>query len=325
MIMRSNLALLVLLLVLPIAGGAQERADTVSLRFDWPVGLTARVEQQWLKEKSSPSRTDSILVVSSFRMRVDAHPRGRLISIDSMSIPQLSAGADSNEFVQQLVNQLGVLMPSYVVNNEGEFVEVADIARMKSAVDSLLAPMLRSMSELSPQAHAFIRSMISEQTLTASAAQEWNAMVGTWVGADWEVGAVYEVEAEEASPIMPGLVIPMHYQFSAVERIPCTEADTSLACTELRMVSTPDPEATKAAVQKLFGQLGVSEGEEVLTAFESMEVENELTVIANPATLVPYLVVREKRVRVRTGGSSAESGEEGTQYERKISRFHYDK
>lgn len=325
--MRHPFLFLSLLLFGSTTVQSQEVVDTVSLRFDWPVGLTAHVEQEWFREKSIGTGVDSVLVASKHRMQVLAHPNGRLIRTDSMVIPQLEAARnDSNAFIQRMFSQLGVLTPSYVVNTQGEFVELADVARMKAAVDSLFAPVLEQLGSLPPQAKALFESILSEQTLTASAAQEWNAMVGTWVGADWEVGAVYEYDADEPSPVLPGLVLPMHYQFSAVERVPCTEDAEALECAELRMTSTPDPAAMREAVKKILGQMGATQdGGEVLSALESMEVETELTVVTNPATLLPYLVVQEKRVSVQVPTSATEAGGTSGQYERRIARYHYDK
>jgi hypothetical protein len=50
--MRQPLLFLSLLLFGSTTVQSQEVIDTVSLRFDWPVGLTAHVEQEWFREKS---------------------------------------------------------------------------------------------------------------------------------------------------------------------------------------------------------------------------------------------------------------------------------
>jgi hypothetical protein len=72
--------------------------------------------------------------------------------------------------------------------------------------------------------------------------------------------------------------------------------------------------------------MGASQdGGEVLSALESMEVETELTVVTHPKTLLPYLVVQEKRVSVHVPSSAAEAGGTSGQYERRIARYHYDK
>ena len=317
--------LLVACLLIGSASQAQERIDTVSLRFDWPVGLTGRVEQEWFREKITPERADSLHFVSSWRMQVLPHSKGLLIRSDSVVVPQFEgATSDTTEMVQRLLTQLGALAPSYVVGSEGEFIEVADVARMKAAMDTVFAPILAQMGEMPPRAKALFQSMLSEETLTASAAQEWNALVGTWVGADWELGAVYEYEAMEPSPLLPGLVVPMRYQFSATKRIPCTDLEGSPECVELFMLSSPDPDSARSLARKLIEQMGIgAEGDELIEAFESMEVEHELIVVAEPKTLLPYLVVKEKRVRVRIPEAPTQKAGESSQLDRRLYRFYY--
>ena len=318
--------LLVAGLLIGSGSQAQERVDTVSLRFKWPVGLTGRVEQEWFREKTTPGRADSLHFVSGWRMQVLPHSKGLMVRSDSVVMqPFDGATSDTTDMVQRLLTQLGALAPSYVVSSEGEFIEVADVSRMKAAMDTLFAPILAEMGEMPPRARALFQSMLSEETLTASAAQEWNAMVGTWVGADWEVGAVYEFEAEEASPLLPGLMVPMRYQFSATKRIPCTDREGSPECVELLMLSSPDPDSAKSLARKLIEQMGLgADAEGLIDAFESMDVEHELIVVAEPETLLPYLVVKEKRVRVQTPDTPTEKAGESSQLDRRLYRFYYD-
>lgn len=305
---------------------AQERVDTVSLRFNWPVGMTARVEQEIFRKDSSFSKTDSSISAYSQRLRVLEHPKGFLIRHDSMVMPGLDLAAqDTSTYAQQVLRNVVNLTPSYVVNGEGEFVELTEVERLQAAMDTLFAPMLDTIGRKSAELRAMLEKMISEEVLTSTAAESWNTMVGTWAGADWEVGAVYELDSEEQSPIIPGLMVPFHYEFGVVERVPCREGGKEDECVELIMVSTPDMAATREFVMKLVEQLaGDKDLSELATALETMEVENVITLITQPETLIPYYVSTEKHARMTIPPGASEPAGHSYRYERRALRFHYD-
>jgi hypothetical protein len=328
--MRRSINIVIVGLAM-IAGqtAGQESVDTVSLRFNWPAGLTGRVVQEIFRSDSSARKHDSTVFTYSHRLRVLEHPRGLLVRYDSMVVPGLDEVAKdaASAFAQQLLRNITSLTPSYVVNREGEFLEVAEIKRLHAAMDSLFAPMLEEIEQESAQARSLIQGLMSEQVLTNSAAEAWNAMVGTWVGADWEVGAAYEYESEAPSPIMPGVMIPFHYEFGAVERVPCREGGEEDECVHLVMVSTPDMDATREVLKKFVEQLaGEKDMGEFVAAIETMQLENVVTVITNPQTLVPYHVATERHIRLTTPAIDAESpAGENYRYERHVQTFHWER
>lgn len=55
--------------------------------------------------------------------------------------------------------------------------------------------------------------MINEETLLASVAQEWNALVGAWAGAELEIGAEYGLSHEEPLALLGGALVPYDYVF----------------------------------------------------------------------------------------------------------------
>jgi hypothetical protein len=293
------------------AAAAQSGPDSVSLRFGWPVGTTARVRQGWVRVQRSPQRNDSIGVRSTYRLTLLDHPDGRLVRIDSFAVLPDTLGAAPTAAQRtvrpQLLAQLGALQPSYIVSRDGEFRRVEDIAPLKRFVDSLFASALRELGDVPNEAKAMLRAAVSEQALTASAAQEWDAMVATWAGADWVIGKAYAAAVEEPIPAIPGLKMPMRYGFSAAERVPCTETARQQACVRLEMYSEPDSAALRKAVGDIMTRVGTAE-KDILQSLENMRTEGTVTVIADPKTLLPYKVTRVKLVEVRTSDSGHEKG-----------------
>ena len=287
----------------------QTRVDSVSLRFAWPVGMAARVDQEWTRMQVGPQRSDSISVRSNYRLTVSAHPKGRLIQADSFRMTSAPAATTSRRAgdvdPQQLLTRLGSVQPSYVVSTEGEFVGIEGVERTKRVLDSLLAPMLREMANAPPQLKALLQNVTSEQAFTAAAAQEWNALAGTWVGAVWEVGEVYEASTDEPSPMIPGLKVPMRHEFSAAERVQCTDVETARRCIRLEMTSEPDSAELLKVITEFMKSLAPKDAN-VVGAFRSMRVGNELTVIADPNNLRPYAMELVKVVEIQVAGGPNE-------------------
>ena len=302
----------------------QTRVDSVSLRFAWPVGMAARVDQEWTRMQVGPQRSDSISVRSNYRMTVSAHPKGRLIQADSFRITSAPAASRRAGDVdpQQLLTRLGSVQPSYVVSTDGEFVGIEGVERTKQMLDSLLAPMLREMASAPPQLKALLQNVTSAQAFTAAAAQDWNALAGTWVGAVWEVGEVYEASTDEPSPIIPGLKVPMRHEFSAAERVPCTAVETARRCIRLEMTSEPDSAELLKVITEFMRSLAPKDAN-VVGAFRSMRVANELTVVADPNNLRPYAMELVKVVEIQVAGSPNEQAGRTRRVDIRSARYTY--
>src|SRR5687768_7294280 len=82
-LMRYTAALLAILSAATPGSLEAQSVDSVSLRFAWPIGMSARVEQEWTRVQESPEKRDSTYVRSTYRLQALPHPSGRLIQVDS--------------------------------------------------------------------------------------------------------------------------------------------------------------------------------------------------------------------------------------------------
>ncbi|HJU64157.1 MAG TPA: hypothetical protein VJ596_00710 [Gemmatimonadaceae bacterium] len=316
----------VLPLLLAIASPiyAQARPDSVSLRFAWPVGMSARVEHEWSRVQQSAARRDSTLVRSGYRLRVAPHPEGRLIQIDSFQLRQSDGvrkpGGDAGE---ELLARIGSLLPSSIVSAGGEFRRIANIGTVKAALDSLLAPMRRDLATAPPQLKALLERASSQEALTASAAQEWNILVGTWVGVDWEIGALYEYSAKEPIPYLPGQQVTMNYEFAAAERVACP-GEEGRGCVELVMRSQPDSTELATVVRGFLESVAPKE-RAAIAGLRSMRMLNELTVITNPSTLAPHWVELIRFTEMAVPASRGGPAGTMTRVDRRASRYRYER
>jgi len=291
----------------PARAAAQEpdaRPDTVRLRFAWPAGTVATVETTRFRERIA-ERTDTLAGSVTYRMQVREHDEGLAIIYDILSLtaaPQVTGGLRAFQAVSE---QLADVVPNYVVSRDGEFLRIQDAAAFKARLDSLFAPAFAREGSTG-QASALFQSMLSEQTLEALAANEWNTLVGMWVGADLELEAVYGFEEEVPIALLPGETVRMNSEFAIVDRLPCTEDVPTPDCVEIQLFSYPDEEAMKAVLRRFMQR--VAGDAAAAFVIEALEIENELLLVTEPATLLPHRAVIVKSVRA-VGRQSGEPSE----------------
>jgi hypothetical protein len=304
-----------------VLGAQQKRPDKVALRFGWPVGMSARVVQDWSRIQSRSGRLDSTHVVTSYRLRVAAHPKGRLIQTDSFQVVAPSVAGQAAG-VEQLLARMSSFAPSYVVSAGGEFVGLEGLAQMKSTLDSLFAPMLAELEGAPPAARQFLTAATSAEALTASAAQGWNALAGTWAGADWEIGEVYAASADEEIPVLPDVTIKMSYEFSAAARVACPGAAKSAVrrCVRLEMRSEPDSAVMRTVISELMSKVA-PEARAQVAAFGRMRSENSVTLIADPRDLRPYRLEVVKNISIGTEATATEPAESMTRIDRRVTTY----
>jgi hypothetical protein len=260
------------------------------------------VDATRFRERASAGKADTTAFEFQYSMDVAPHPEGRLIRHGDFRF----GGADSgSEEVIGVNEQLSAMIPPIIVSTAGAFVRTDNIAGLKAKMDSMLAPVRND--KLTPELRALLANLTSESTLNAMAAQNWNAGVGIWVGADFELGAVYESEEPAPIPFFPGEILPMVTQFEIVGRVPCIEDSNSKDCVELHLVAAPDEAALKALLKKMM-DMAINLPAGNAPVFEEMKVETEITLIAEPGTLIPHWYSQTKT----TGGSFRAGNERGS-------------
>lgn len=281
----------------PLAAQEAAPADTVRLRFGWAPGMEAEVESEQVRMRSTGERRDSMRIASTHRLRVAPHPRGLAVSYSDArwtELPQEEGIAA--EFWHALAETASGGRPELVLSPEGEFVEVQGMEALAADLRAAMQPLMEEIEGAeAEQVRQMLQGILSPEALSASSAEEWNALVGTWIGADLEVGAVYEFEEASELPILPGVEIPFLVEFAAVARVPCTPGESQPRCVQLEMVSVPDEEALAEAIVELGRRFGVP-AEEMREVVARMSVETSALLITEPETLRPHLMEITKLV-----------------------------
>lgn len=309
-----NLALLALVAALacPPSIPAQEERDTtpevVAIRFDWPVGLEAEVTASRERERETKGKTSGFSIGSEYRLHVSDHDAGFLVKVTEFSITDFPAGPGVANLFTNALNRFSGISPDYIVSREGELLQLVGLSEIVAQSRTLLGAMLDSLRASNADAASFIETMASEEYFMSQAAEEWNAAVGLWLDADFEVGAVYVLEQEEPIPFFSDVLVPFYYEFSLSDYAPCHESASPRSCVVLEMVSSPDADEIKRLLTDIMKRIA---GRQVAGQFffEELEIENTVRLVTEPATLIPHSVELVKYVRGTMAGPEGEGGE----------------
>ena len=287
--------------------------DTVHLRFGWQPGMHARIETTRLSVQVAAT-ADSVSGSAEYRMRVGPHAAGVIISYDGFVFPP---AADSSEAAQlnSLAERAAAMVPKVVVDSAGAFVRVEDVDVVRARLDSLMTQMLDP--EEAAAARETLETMVTAEALAGLAAQEWNAIVGRWAGADLVIGTKYGFEEQAALPMIPGAAVTMVSEFSIERRTSCAEAGTDQDCVEIRLVSRADSAAVRKLLAEFTERLLAMPGLGI--AFESFEMETEMVLVTEPSTLRPHRV----RMSKHTKGVVSAQGERGEVSQSEVRTYGY--
>ena len=298
------------------------KVDTAKLTFRWPQTVTARVEAQRYRERHNSGRHDTTDARVSYRMTAQRSGEEYVVRFSDFQMHKGARGAGASE-AAAFMERLGAIAPSYRVTAGGEFARLESPETIRKFIDSLFTSLTAKDGPPPPQLKQFMSSMLSDDVLAASAAQEWNALVGTWIGAELEVGEAYGSEGEEPIPLFQNATVKFEYEFSAVRRLSCDSVAAPKArdCIELEMISKPDTAAMRDLLQRVMGTLAPDAAKDM--AFTDFGVENVVTLVARPESLLPVSLVVAKKVTgtVRSGGKA----EKVYQLDVKSQKYTYEK
>lgn len=305
-----------------VAAAEPATAEVVRLTFAWPPGTAAQVETTRQRTRFTGAKESTFSANARYRMHVQSHKEGLLVAYNDFETPAFAGNdVERKAAVEAILQKVSAVAPSIVVSPEAELLRVVNVQELREQLWSVVEPMIAEMKDAPPQVNAMMRNALSEQSLTASAAQDWNALVGAWAGAEFERGATYGLTTDEPLPMIPGTTVPMTYEFSFVETAPCTVAAESPDCVVLEMNSAPEPQAMKNILDDFMRKMTRgSAATQVL--FESLDVASTIVVVMEPATMLPYRLEIEKRVE----GTVSAPGEESqlvTQVDEQVTTFTY--
>jgi hypothetical protein len=274
-------------------GGDAER-DTVALRFDWPIGLTAFVQTERSTRTNSPLGPTSRTVWMSYRIDVEEAEEGRLLRYGDVRAEDPADGRiyRLEELPERVAIQLTALFPSYVVSDEGRVVRLEGSEPMLEEAQRKLERQLAMAAPGSPEARRLAAASITEESLLAAVQAHWDELVGAWSGRSLAVGETLEREERLVVP-RAALRIQSTVEFGVGQRIPCNERATGAECVEIEVRTRPLPDALDD-YERAMRKRAQATGSGVLA---NVEIEESSYLVTEPATLIPHYLETTTKFR----------------------------
>lgn len=287
-------AVLWTLLALPAShAAAGPKADVVSLRFAWPESGESKVTYTKVKKQTGKPE-----------QKFTARYAGRAEKTGEEW--RLSGSGTSWEgaapFPPALVEE-GMRASEKVIQ-----IVSADLSQVRlegtEAVEAVFGKMFAGSSVPEAQRQRILE--MARTAMVAEANELWTLGVGFWNGADLPLGKVHAGENEGELPMAPGTPVKFQLRFQARKRVPCA-GEKQPRCVELSLRSVPDPKSLKPALERFVTSLVPPGQAPPKGLFERVNIENDLVLVTEPATLVPHRLTWTKKARIRSMGKDAET------------------
>jgi hypothetical protein len=271
-------------------------ADTVRLRFAFPIGLEANVAYTKLILREEGGPASRIEIEGEYAMHVHPHPSGLLIEhVDPVATRFSSAPAlPTRDPRRAIYSTVGAPMADWVVSGDGQLLGLAGMDALAGSLTQTLAPL--GLDEAALQ--GALGELMAEPLLMASARDLWSAMVDSWAGTDMVVGESLTSESEETNPMVPSVVLPYRHEYTLVGMEPCPAPSGS--CAHLRVIAFPDPRELTRVMSDALQEMGLT-----TMSFDRLVQLTTMTVLVEPSTLLPHAVEVSKQVN----GILLENGE----------------
>jgi hypothetical protein len=306
--------------VTSVASG--QKSSAISVQFDWPVGLSAWIDDSSTRFDSSAQRQTTSGRHTRYRRQVVRDARGLRVVVDSISVskgataPASIPGLDMARFTDAALR----FRPAWIVTREGEFVDLADSASTKAQFDAVMRPVAPLLDSLPPSLRPLIERMFSTAALRTGASQEWGREVSLWVGHRWRTGPAEESGDVGMSPVSDD-AIPMRTWREALGERPCTESAASPTCVTLRFRSEPDTAAVNEMLRDLVGRAEADKQREA--AGLSAQRTTTLTVVIDPQTARAYELRDERSVVATQQTATVGARAQAVRRDVRVQRFRY--
>ena len=309
---------IVLGLTSPGLSSAQDQAeqvDTVRPTFGWTAGHTARVTSQSLRIRGPEPE---VRTEGGFRYLQSVSEEGDYLRVRA-SEPQLLAQGRQAGLPARIQGAASGMMPDFLVSRSGELIGLYDLPGVQARNRDILTALLGDETA-GQNPEPLIEQLLSEAHLTSRVVEVWNAVVGSWAGAELDIGWEYAMDAREPIPVLQGAEVLMNYVVSANGRVPCREGETTMNCVELEMRSAPDPADFAILLERFMSQSADLPPDAF--SIKGIELENSLILITEPDTLVPHAYRTQRFLSVTGMENGAEKT--STQFDQTLVQYSYE-
>jgi len=270
--------------------GPASAADKVTLTYGWKPGIYAKVEGHQTQQKRLGDQSQANLQMNmSYIMNTRAHKAGLQVDYLDVKSSILSDNAPLQGWMKNYMETISAALPSYLVNPDGSLSGATGVPAFREAMfNSLSGALNEAPAPQKEQMLSGLGDVFSEEALNQQLADDWNLLVGQWLGAELEDDGVYEAEIETPIPALGNQLVKSLAQIEFTGRVNCDSADQTQACVRLSYHSQTDAVAVTELLRKM-----VPPGQPVPELNISVVLDLEL--VTDPDTLLPYFTKQTKR------------------------------
>ena len=214
----------------------QESAPRRVPAFNWPAGIVALVETEYVREVSDGLVTQQLAVLRmTHRMRVSPHPEGLLIQFDNQKA--IAAAGD-------MTDALGALLPWWVpriiVSPDGHILRTEQTERVQELVGQMYEPLAKESNAQFPSAlNQLLTIMASGAGLRSLVQDDWDHLVAKWIARPLD-----STPAPTAvSTMFNGIPVRSTVRQRLVERASCVRDDAAIECATFESRSNIEQES----------------------------------------------------------------------------------
>ncbi len=287
------------LLLSTVAFADPPAPDHVALTFGWRVGMKAVVTATEVRDNGAGPLPATAL---SAALEVRDAGEGAL-ELRWSKAKQSKARKDPTLAV--MLSAFHGTMPAEKVDATGAWKGLVDpdtvrltLAKITDMMSAKLAgdvgddPNARAALDLQ---RTVLEHTLSPQVMSGRTEKSWNDEVGFWLGADLELGKLYEFDADQATP--SGGTLKSHIAFRALERAPCAAFEGAPSCVRLTLHTESDPDTVRAMTLQVMQPALAAMGLPADALTEARD-ESTLVVLVEPSTLRPWSAATEQRTTV---------------------------
>ena len=265
---------------------AAQTGERVPFNFGWKPGIVATLSSVTTTSglnAAQPDDTTSIVVRSTMKMTVEAHPQGLLVRTE----PLVENGTPSTVSTGTSTLSIGAAMESaMIVTANGRFVAIGDTVKVRRMLDSMMAATAPRLTALPPAARAMFDSAMSMPNIESTARQGWDKGTGRMLARAWRVGESITDTIEVPLPMMPGKRLQTTVRTTLVSLVPCDVSAPVLQCALLRSDFVLDHATMRSGMTDMLKSMGIDSPDAAAMLPETSS-ENTTESLLEVASLLP--------------------------------------
>jgi hypothetical protein len=263
-----------------------QRKEIIRFTFGWPSNIVADIEQTETYERKVRDKLHRTSIFTRYTLTAQKDREGYLI------IPSAPTSVRVTEYPRDtslsgLLLSTGTGIPSFFVDERGNFVGIADIKSYWSMVDTIISRRIQDPIQVAYLKSLF-DSLYTPTTLRDIAIDTWNPMVGLWCEDVVPVGTNLDVMLHIPSRYAAGNKLSTNVRYSLTKRPPCTTASDTGLCVDITCQLIRDPVSYRVWYNRYYKRIGELTKDPDLASieFQNFDSREDVRLTIDPQTML---------------------------------------